>query len=56
MKKKDIFVVIAASFLIFGLALAGFLMPDKEVSVSERRPLAVFPDLNFESVANGSFQ
>lgn len=56
MKKKDIFVVIAASFLIFGLALTGLLMPDKEMSVSERRPLAEFPPLSFKSVANGSFQ
>ena len=56
MKKKDVFVVLAASFLIFGLALTGLLMPDKEVSVSERRPLAGFPGLSFESVADGSFQ
>ena len=56
MKKKDIFVVIAASFLIFGLALTGLLMSDKEMSVSERRPLAEFPPLSFKSVANGSFQ
>lgn len=56
MKKKNIFVVAAASFLFFGLALASLLMPDKELSVSERRPLAKFPVLNFESVTNGSFQ
>ena len=56
MKKKDIFVVIAASFLIFGLALSGLLIPDKQVSVSERRPLAEFPVLSFGDVANGSFQ
>ena len=56
MKKKNFLVVIAASFLVFGLALAGLLMPDKEVSVSERRPLAGFPSLSLKTVADGSFQ
>ena len=56
MKIKNIFVVVAASFLIFGLALTGLLMPDKEVSVSERRPLAEFPTLSVKSLADGSFQ
>lgn len=56
MKIKNIFIVVAASFLIFGLALTGLLMPDKEVSVSERRPLAEIPTLSLKSVADGSFQ
>lgn len=56
MKLKNLFVVLTAVCMIFGLALVGILMPDKEASVSERRPLAEFPLLTVGSMANGSFQ
>lgn len=40
---------------IFGLSLLGLILPDGDVSLSERRKLAVFPKLSAESLSDGSF-
>lgn len=47
----------SAAFLlmIFLFAAAHILLPDRDVSVSERRPLEQFPKLTFQTVMNGSF-
>ena len=37
------------------LAVAGWVLPAKEISASERRPLAQMPKLTGETVMNGRF-
>lgn len=54
-KFKDHAIVIAAALLLFGLALAQLLLPDRELSLTERRPLTQFPELSFQSIADGRF-
>ncbi len=44
-----------SAVLILGGALACLLVPQKDYSESERRPLADFPDFSVESVLNGKF-
>lgn len=54
MKNKVItlsFIAILAAFLI-----ATIILPDKDVSYTERRTLAKFPELSFDTVADRSFQ
>lgn len=41
--------------IIFLFALAQILLPDKDVSVSERRPLEQFPEITWQTVMDGSF-
>lgn len=46
----------AAFVLILGIfSIAHLLSPDKDVSVSERRPLEHFPSVTLQSVMNGRF-
>lgn len=41
--------------IIFLFAAAHILLPDSDVSVSERRPLEQFPKITIQTVMNGSF-
>lgn len=41
--------------IVFGMMVLGIVLPDKEISVSERRKLASFPSIKIESVMNGDF-
>lgn len=54
-KKMNFCVVIVSALFVFGFAVLGVLTPDKNISESERRPLAVFPHLTAEKVIDGSF-
>ncbi len=53
--KKNLFVVVAAAVFVFGFSVFGIIAPDKEISVSERRPLAKFPQISAEKIFDGSF-
>lgn len=41
--------------VIFGMIILGILLPDKEISVSERRKLASFPKFELIEVFNGNY-
>ena len=52
MKKQHVFVLVVLWTLLTGFA---WFSPAKELSDSERRPLAQFPGVSLESVADGKF-
>lgn len=54
-KIKNIIVALLCGAWVFGLALWGVLKPDGEISVSERRKLRQMPEINSETLLNGSF-
>lgn len=54
-KIKNIAVIILTSVFIGGFLIWSILKPDEKESISERRPLAEFPDASKESVITGSF-
>lgn len=49
--------VLSILFLItiFSIMLLGIIIPDKDISVSERRKLSKFPSLEIETIMNGEF-
>lgn len=53
-KKRTIGIIIVA-LLWMGLAIASWAMPQKDVSDSERRPLAQFPELSIDTILSGKF-
>lgn len=56
MKKiRNIFTFILTFVFVFGFAFWSLIMPDKDVSKTERRPLEQFPQVSLESVANRTF-
>ncbi|MBQ3010869.1 MAG: hypothetical protein IJD81_06725, partial [Oscillospiraceae bacterium] len=55
MKLRQYLTSAAFVLMIFLFAAAHLLLPDRDVSVSERRPLDQFPKFTFQSVMNGSF-
>lgn len=54
-KKKELAVILSFFLVLCGLSLSGMILPDQEVSKSERRKLATFPKLTYESLQNGNF-
>ena len=54
-RTKNIITVVLAGIIIFGFALWGVLMPDGDISISERRPLKQFPKLSADTVISGDF-
>lgn len=58
MNNKKFMAVAAGILAVVWLALCGFvwLTPDKDVSVSERRPLAQMPEFSMEALKDGSFK
>lgn len=54
-KKKDLAVLFLSGAVMIVLALLACFSPAKQYSDSERRALALFPELNVETVLNGSF-
>ncbi len=54
-KSKNIAVIAVSAIWVFGLFLLGMIMPDREVSLSERRKLAAFPKMSAEALLDGSF-
>ena len=56
MKKfKNIAVVLLCGAWIFGLCAWGLISPDGEISASERRKLAQFPEMSAERLLSGKF-
>ena len=53
MRNKGIVWTVAGLWLL--LALAAWVLPAQDLSVSERRPLAQMPELKAESLLNGTF-
>lgn len=54
-KVKNIVLTILFPLIICGFILLHVLMPDGDVSQSERRPLEQFPEINAESLSTGKF-
>lgn len=54
-KLKNRGLVILVTFFVFGFSLCGIIMPDRTESISERRPLAEFPEISTDSVLSGKF-
>ncbi|MCL2678658.1 MAG: hypothetical protein FWE85_06365 [Clostridiales bacterium] len=52
---KNKIITIGFLAIIYGFFLTGLFTPDKEISFSERRPLAAFPSLSVETAYNGEF-
>ena len=57
MKKKtqQIYTIIVAAVLIFGLSVFAVLKPATDFSESERRPLEQLPELSVKTLLNGNF-
>lgn len=55
MKLRQHLTSAAFVLILFLLAAAHILLPDRDVSVSERRPLDQFPQMTLQTVMNGSF-
>ena len=54
-RTKNIIVLLLTGVVIFGFALLGLLMPDGDISLSERRPLKQPPKLSVDTILSGEF-
>jgi len=54
-RTKNIIVLLLTGVVIFGFALLGVLMPDGDISLSERRPLKQPPKLSVDTILSGDF-
>ncbi len=52
---KRILVLSIFGLFLFGFTIAHFLLPDKELSASERRPLAQAPALSSDGILSGDY-
>lgn len=52
-KMKNIIITIGFIIIIFATFLTNILVKDKEISISERRKLAQFPEITFNKIING---
>ncbi len=56
MKKfRTLFTFILTFIFVFGFAFWSLIMPDKDMSKTERRPLEQFPEVSLENIANRTF-
>jgi len=55
MKLRQYLTSAAFMLVIFLFTVTHFLLPDRDVSVTERRPLDQLPSITFSSVMNGSY-
>jgi hypothetical protein len=55
MKKKYVITTIVTSVFLLSFSLFAWLKPADEFSLSERRSLEQFPELNFSAIASGRF-
>ena len=53
--KYSLIVIISFWLLVVGFSVAGLLIPDVEVSKTERRHLATAPKLSWDALADGSY-
>ncbi len=54
-KLKNIVVTVILSFFILALSVFAWIKPSDDFSLTERRQLAKFPELNFNTLVSGSF-
>ncbi len=54
-KARNITTIFITAALVLSLSIAGLLLPDKEISGSERRKLKQLPSLNWNTLLSGSF-
>lgn len=54
-KKKAAAITIVFAVFIFGFAIAGICLPDKNISFTERRKLARMPEFSAEAVFSGDY-
>lgn len=54
-KHRNIIIIVIFAVVIGGLFLINGIMPDKEVSDAERRPLEQLPAITWEGIEKGSF-
>ena len=54
-RTKNIIVLLLTGVVIFGFALLGVLMPDGDISLSERRPLKQPPKLSADAILSGDY-
>ena len=54
-RTKNIIVLLLTGVVIFGFALLGLLMPDGDISLSERRPLKQPPKLSADAILSGDY-
>ncbi len=52
---KNIFVVVLAVIFVFGFTTSGIILSDKDISKTERRKLADFPDVTLNNILSGKF-
>ena len=55
MNKANLVTVMVFMAFIFGLTIADILNEPSEISITERRKLAVFPEISFETIIDGRF-
>ncbi len=55
MKRENLATILTFLILVFSLTILSFLLPDKELSLSERRKLKQKPDLSFSRLFSGDF-
>ncbi len=54
-KIKNILTISLFSLIIFGFLIVFAVLPKKDVSISERRPLAIFPEISVNSIFRQEF-
>ena len=54
-KRKNCLLLAALILLVVGLAVTGILLPDQQISLTERRSLAQLPTVSVSSVLDKSF-
>lgn len=53
--KKNIIITISFIIILFGMFFANLIVKDIDISISERRRLAGFPEFTFENLLNGKW-
>ena len=54
-KIKNYIIVAFSVIFVFGFLLVGIILPDSEISTTERRKLSKFPKITVESITSGKF-
>lgn len=54
-KIKNYIVVILSALFVFGFLVWGIILPDKDISTTERRKLGVFPKVSTDTLLEGTF-
>ncbi len=54
-KIKNFTVVILSALFVFGFFIWGIILPDKDISTTERRKLGTFPKVSTDTILEGTF-